>query len=112
MPTPGWRPLWELGKSRKPNRFNCLLRPWGPEGPSENITTFWKYFLHRYDEHGFVYRPDAPTDVLAKIKELIFKVMRTGGSEIKKGGTPGNRARVDPCKWIHSEGANKSPSGF
>ena len=32
---------------------------------------------------------------------------RTGGSEIKKSGAPGNLARADLCKWIHAGGAHK-----
>ena len=102
---PGWRPLWELTGSNRRPRFSCFLRPWPPGGPQENITSFWKFSLHRYDDHGLVYRPDSPPEVLKKIVELV-----TGASNnkaVKQQGSAAHSSRADLCNWIHAGGGDK-----
>ena len=102
----GWRPLWELSGSGKRPRFSCFLRPWPPNGLPENITSFWKFSRHRYDEHGLVYRPDAPAEILKKIEGLV-EGMRSNDRGFKKTGTAIHSSRSDLCKWIHAEGGDK-----
>ena len=102
----GWRPLWELtGNSKRP-RFSCFLRPWPPNGPPENITSFWKFSLHRYDEHGLVYRPDAPPAILKKIEGFV-EGMRSNDRDLRSRGSAVHSARSELCKWIHSDGGSK-----
>ena len=102
----GWMPLWELSKSGRRPRFSCFLRPWPPDCPPGNVTSFWKFSLHRYGEHGLVYRPDALSEVLRKIEGLV-EGMRSNDRGFKKAGTAVHSARSDLCKWIHAEGGYK-----
>ena len=102
----GWRPLWGLSGSGRRPRFSCFLRPWLPNGPPENVTSFWKFSLHRYDEHGFVYRPDAPAEILKKTEGLV-EGMRSDDRGFKKTGTAVHSSRSDLCRWIHAEGGDK-----
>ena len=93
----GWRPLWELSGSSKRPRFSCFLRPWPPNGPPENITSFWEFSLHRYDEHGLVYRPGAPAEIFKKIEGLVAG-MRSNDRGFKKTGTAIHSVSVRPLQ--------------
>ena len=104
---PGWRPLWELENSHKRKRFSTFLRPFPPERPLENVTGFWKFPLHRYDEHGLVYRPDAPKAILDKIRHFVLSVTRQRSHRPKDANSTGNAGRVELCRWIHEEGNSK-----
>ena len=72
----------------------------------ENITSLWKFSFHRYDEHGLVYRPDAPAEVFKKIENLVAG-MRSDDRDLKKTGTAIHSSRSDLCRWIHAEGGDK-----
>ena len=71
-----------------------------------NITSFWKFSLHRYDEYGFVYRPDAPAEIIKKIEGFVAG-MRSNDRGFKKTGTAVHSSRSDFCRWIHAEGGDK-----
>ena len=101
-----WRPLWEFSGSGRRPRFFCFLRPWLPNGPPEYITSFWKFSLHRYDEHGRVYRPDAPAEILKKIEGLVEGI-RSNDRGFKKTGTAIHSSRSDLCRRIHAEVGEK-----
>jgi site-specific DNA-cytosine methylase len=103
----GWRPLWELEGSSKRHRFSTFLRPFPPGLPSENVTKFWKFPLHSYTEHGLVYRPDAPADVLNKIRDFVHGTIRMKDPNLRELGSTGNRARAELCRWIHQDGNSK-----
>ena len=103
----GWRPLWELMGVKQSTHLSVFLRPFPPHIPSEHVTEFWKFPLHRYDERGFVYLESAPQDVLEKIKGFIHSTMRKPASQLRTAGSEANRARALLCHWIHKEGGSQ-----
>ena len=103
----GWRPLWELIGDKASSHFSVFLRPFLPQLPSEHVTSFWKYPLHRYDERGLVYRPDSPEDILVKIRGFIYSAMRgLPTSRLRDPRSEINKARSQLCAWIHLEGGS------
>ena len=104
---PGWRPLWELEGSNRMARFSTFLQPFLPGMPSENVTEFWEFPLHSYTEQGLVYRPDAPPEVLEKIRRFIHETIRMKDPNFRESGSAGNKARAEFCRWIHGEGNSR-----
>ena len=101
----GWRPLWELCGDRKRSRLSTFLRPFPPDRPHENLTAYWKYPLHRYDEQGLVYLASAPRSDLDKIRGFVHDSIRLKDSDqLKHKGSAANTARRRLCDWIHSGG--------
>jgi len=103
----GWRPLWELLGDKPATHFSVFLRPFPPRYPSEHVTEFWKYPLHRYDERGLVYLVDSPDEVLQKIRDFIKSAMRRSVSQLRDPASEVNQARTLLCRWIHQEGGSR-----
>ena len=104
----GWRPLWELCGDRPRSRLSTFLRPFAPNAPHENVTEFWKYPLHRYDESGLLYLSTAPPKDLDEIRGYIQSSIRIKDPEqIRHSGSAANRSRKRVCDWIHSGGGSR-----
>ncbi len=104
----GWRPLWELCNDRPRSRLSTFLRPFPPEGPHENVTRYWKYPLHRYDEQGLVYLESASRHDLDKIRGFVKDSIRLKDlDQLKHKDSAANSARKRLCDWIHAEGGSK-----
>ena len=104
---PGWRPLWGLcpqAADVSSQRFGTFLRPFGPGKPQEFPASYHRLPLSTYSEHGLVYRPDAPPDVLTRIRSLVEQNMRISTADLKKIGGRAVKLRGVVADFIHKDG--------
>ena len=100
----GWRPLWELLGGTSKSKFGTFLRPFPPGKPREFPAAYTRLPLSTYSETGLVYRPDAPPEVLAKIKDLTRRCARCDTRDLKTVGGSAVKLRGELCDYVHSSG--------